>query len=408
MTALTRLVVVAVLTAAVGLSLASLKLNERRILLPFNNGVATNFTLEATNNNCYQWSSSRVEVANVEPLDQKKACSSKALVTVVSTTPKRQSTVVTATDSASGSVIRCDVEIDVIDSTEIVTTTKEIVLEDLPEILEVKAKNIRNDTFTSIGGVQFEWTLSPVDVLRYRTWSSTAYISRPYANFWESREAKGPAILVEGIRTGSAKVIARIVGEDYKQVKPAEIVLQVIANINLVPRYLIYLLRGSKVHFRAEMAKQNSRVDLQLPSPQYYLKVLDPTVARLDEANSQVEALKEDGHTSILLLDRNVEPGQTTNNPTTEIHVMSPSYISIHVTPGENWALCEFTNYAISFTIHDVWHHRLYPADNLLLQVKFSSRFFHINESTINGTHHTVRTINSGNTKVVDINSSLF
>ena len=400
MTALNWCVALLAMAAVGCLSSASVKLNERRVLLPFNNGVATNFTLEATNNNCYQWSSSRIEVANVEPLDQKKGCSSKALVSVVSTTPKRQSTVVTATDGASGSVIRCDVEIDVIDSIEIITTTKEIVLEDLPEILEIRAKNNRNDTFTSIGGIQFEWTLSPVDVLRYRTWTSSSYISRSYIKFWESRDAKGPAILVEGIRTGSAKVSARIVGDEHKQVKPAEIVLQVIANINLIPRYLVYLLRGSKVHFRAELAKQSSRIELQLPSPQYYLKVLDPTVARLDRATSEVEALKDDGHTSILLLDRNVEPGQTTNNPTTEIHVISASYISIHVSPGENWALCEFTNYAISFTIHDVWHHRLYPADNLLLDVKFPSRYFHINESTANGTHHNVVTINSGSTQV--------
>ena len=80
-------------------------------------------------------------MANVEPLDEIKSCSRKALVTVVSTNPKRQLTVVTATNIASGSVIRCDVEIDVIDSIEIITTTREIVLEDLPEILEVKAKN---------------------------------------------------------------------------------------------------------------------------------------------------------------------------------------------------------------------------------------------------------------------------
>jgi hypothetical protein len=33
----------------------STKLNERRILLPYNSGVSTNFTLEATNHNCYQW-----------------------------------------------------------------------------------------------------------------------------------------------------------------------------------------------------------------------------------------------------------------------------------------------------------------------------------------------------------------
>ena len=99
------------------------KLNERRILLPFNNGVNTNFTLEATNDNCYQWfrqsliccphssanyrffslftirSSSRVDVAIVEPLDEGKSCSRKAQVSVVSTNPKRQSTVVTATNT---------------------------------------------------------------------------------------------------------------------------------------------------------------------------------------------------------------------------------------------------------------------------------------------------------------------
>jgi hypothetical protein len=31
------------------------KLNERRILLPYNSGIATNYTLSATDNGCYQW-----------------------------------------------------------------------------------------------------------------------------------------------------------------------------------------------------------------------------------------------------------------------------------------------------------------------------------------------------------------
>jgi hypothetical protein len=120
-------------------------------------------------------SSSRVDVANVEPLQDLNSCSRKALVTVVSRLPKRQSTIITATDrgldlicfkfkvnvlifltficlihnsSASGSVIRCDVEIDVIDSIEIITTTREIVLEDLPESLEVKAKNEKSICFS--------------------------------------------------------------------------------------------------------------------------------------------------------------------------------------------------------------------------------------------------------------------
>ncbi|CAG2175645.1 unnamed protein product, partial [Oppiella nova] len=370
-----------------------------RILLPFNNGVNTNFTLEATNDNCYQWSSSRLDVASVETLDETKSCSRKAVVSVVSTVAKRQSSVVTATDNASGSVIRCDVEIDVIDSIEIVTTSHEIVLEDLPEILEVKAKNDKNDTFTSVAGIQFEWTLSPVDILRYRTWSSSSYTGPPFVHFWESRELKGSAILIEGIRTGSAKVTARIVGDDYKKVKTAEITLHVVANLGLIPPNVVYLMRGSKIEFKAEMAKQGPRVALTLPSPQYYLKVLDPKIAQLDEQSSQVEAVKE-GHTSLLLLDRNVATSESSRQPTTDIHVMPPSYVSIHVTPGENFALCEFTSYVITFTIHDDWHHRLYPAANLLLKVTFPSRYFHINESSTNGTFHVIRTINSGNCKI--------
>ena len=272
-------------------------------------------------------------------------------------------------------------------------------MEDLPEILEVKAKNDKNDTFTSIGGIQLEWTLSPVDVLRYRTWSSSSYVAPPYVHFWESRDAKGPVILVEGIRTGSAKVTARLVGEEYKNVKVAEIELHVIANLGLIPPNVVYLIRGSKIQFKAEMAKQGPRVALTLPSTQYYLKVFDPTIAELEEASSQVEALKE-GHTSLLLLDRNVAAGQTTRHPTTDIHVMRPSYISIHVTPGENFALCEFTHYVVSFTLHDDWHHRLYPAENLILKVTFPSRYFHVNEASTNGTFHLVRTINSGTTKI--------
>ena len=218
-------------------------------------------------------------------------------------------------------------------------------------------------------------------------------------HFWESRDAKGPSILVEGIRTGSAKVTARIVGDDYKNVKSAQTELHVIANLGLIPPNVVYLIPGSKIQFKAEMAKQGPRVPLILPSAQYYLKVLDPFIAKLEEDNSQVEALEE-GQTSLLLLDRNVDVRQTTRHPTTDIHVMLPSYLSIHVTPGENFALCEFTSYSVSYTLHDVWHHRLYPAENLLLKVNFPSRYFHVNESSTNGTFHVIRTINSGVSKV--------
>jgi nuclear pore complex protein Nup210 len=212
--------------------------------------------------------------------------------------------------------------------------------------------------------------------------------------------------LIEGIRTGSAKVKVRVMGDSYQNVKPSEIVLHVIANLGLIPSNDVYLLRGSKLEFRAEMARQGPRVPLTLPSPQYYLEVLDPSIAKLDEKISEIEAIKE-GYTSLLLRDRNVDTSDSSRQPTTDIHVMRPSYLTIHVTPGENFALCEFTSYIITFTVHDDWHHKLYSADNLIFKVNFPSRFFHINESSTNGTFHVVRTINSGNCKVLELLKSI-
>ncbi|OTF73710.1 hypothetical protein BLA29_007450, partial [Euroglyphus maynei] len=260
------------------------KINERRILLPYNDGIPTNFTLETfgDENACYKWSSSRSDIASVKPLPDSTtsiatlSCSKRALVTVVSRIPKHQSTVITAHDLKTNLQIRCDVEVDAISRITIQTTTKEIVYGELPETIRVFAYSDKNDIFTSIGGVSFDWNLIPSDVIRYRPWSTSSYASPDFVEYWESRGRKSSMILVEGVKTGSAKIRATINdNESMNKVEPAEINIHVVANLLLLPSNDVFMVPGSTIHFRAEISKQGPRVSLQFPNQQYYLEVYD-------------------------------------------------------------------------------------------------------------------------------------
>ncbi|RWS16815.1 nuclear pore membrane glycoprotein 210-like protein [Dinothrombium tinctorium] len=393
-------------------SLFSSKLNVRRVLLPFNIGVPTNYTLEVFDGGCYQWSSSRSDVATVNPIyenaEENSYCSRKAYVSVVYHSPKRQSTVVIASDPTTGQTFRADVVVDVIKSIEIVTTTKEIALDDVPEIFEVQAKNDENDTFSCLGGIEFEWTFEPIAVessngvtsnLRFRKFADSPYEVPSSIKYWESRESHGHKVLIQGIKTGASYVRARIVDQEYKNIPPSEIVLVVIANLVLVPSQDVFLIPASTIKYGVNMIKGGQTHKISIPSEQYYFELSDTNVASLNVDTSVVTAVKE-GSTSIILKDRNIKPGGGVRQPISEIHIRKPSYLLFKVHPGQNWALQEFTLYIVTVQIFDEYHHKMYPSENLELKVTFPSKYFHVNFSTPNGTYHIVKTINPGVTKI--------
>lgn len=142
------------------------KINAGRLLLPYTINVPTNYTLEVEDGGCYKWTSKRPEVATVTAIVSEEnaalGCSSQAIVTTVSRSSQRQSTIVMATEVGSGVTLRCDVDVDAIKSIEIITTTREITLDSIPEVFSVHAKNDHNDTFTCLGGIEFEWQLHSI------------------------------------------------------------------------------------------------------------------------------------------------------------------------------------------------------------------------------------------------------
>jgi len=68
-----------------------------------------------------------------------RGCSSQAVVSAVISEVGRHTAIIIAEDVNSGEVLRCDVIVDSIASLSIVTTTREIFIEEAPEVFEVRA-----------------------------------------------------------------------------------------------------------------------------------------------------------------------------------------------------------------------------------------------------------------------------
>jgi len=217
--------------------------------------------------------------------------------------------------------------------------------------------------------------------------------------YWEARDSHGSMVLIQGTKTGASKVKAKIKDPVYSSVTPAETTLIVIANLILIPSHDIYLIPLGSIKYSVEMIKSGESKELLMPSDQYYLEISDSEVAMLNSETSMVIGLKE-GKTDLILKDRNIKLGDGVRQPTAEVYVREPSYMTISVTPGENWAFQEETVYTITFQVFDDYHHKIYPSDNMELQVAFPSKHFTSIFSTLNGTYHVVQTLSSGTCRI--------
>jgi len=158
--------------------------------------------------------------------------------------------------------------------------------------------------------------------------------------YWEARDSHGSMVLIQGTKTGASKVKAKIKDPVYSSVTPAETTLIVIANLILIPSHDIYLIPLGSIKYSVEMIKSGESKELLMPSDQYYLEISDSEVAMLNSETSMVIGLKE-GKTDLILKDRNIKLGDGVRQPTAEVYVREPSYMTISVTPGENWAFQE-------------------------------------------------------------------
>ncbi|XP_072454357.1 nuclear pore membrane glycoprotein 210 isoform X2 [Notamacropus eugenii] len=398
---------------------AASKLNIPKVLLPFTRGTRINFTLEASEG-CYRWSSTRPEVASIEPVDlDERQCSQKAIVQARLSQPTRLTSIIFAEDIMTGQVLRCDAIVDIIHGIQIVSTTRELYLEDSPLELKIQALDSEGNTFSTLAGLVFDWTIvkdteadgfsDSHNALRILKFLESTYIPPSYISEMEKVAKQGDTILVSGMKTGSSKLKARIQEVVYKNVHPAEVRLLILENILLNPAYDIYLLVGTSIHYKVQKIRQGKITELMMPSDQYELQLQnnilgpegDPTrpVAKLTQATSTVTALQQ-GQTNLVLGHKSIRMQGASRLPNSTIYVVEPGYLGFTVHPGDRWVLEMGRFYEITIEVYDKSSNKVYLSDNIRIDTALPREYFEVLKSSQNGSYHQVKAIKKGQTVI--------
>ncbi|XP_076259039.1 nucleoporin 210 [Rhynchophorus ferrugineus] len=359
----------------------SSKLNVPRVLLPIFNDFSTKFILEATEGGCYTWVTTRSDIIHLTLLDEDNElrCSSRVVVSTVTKEAARNIAVVLAEDVHTKQNLRCDVIVDVIFSLAISTTTKELFMEEAPENFEVKAFDDQGNEFSSLEGIEFDWNIIPLGpnkdtVIRYITYRDSPYETPSAIESLENENRKGYSILLEGIKSGSAKITVKLPYPEYKHVPTSEVQLMIVANLLLNPGE-VYVMPGDVVLFKIYHLNNGRMDEIVLPDSQYYIEAENQEVALSYKKSGSVTALKQ-GKTRIVLRDRNVgKEDPMLKLPAATLHVVMPEYIVLSILPHKNWAILVSQHHDIVADVYDVTDHKLYLGEKVQMHLEVTPEF---------------------------------
>lgn len=86
-------------------------------------------------------------------------------------------------------------------------------------------------------------------VVRYLSFKDSPYEAPAHIEALEEANKKGSIILLEGVKTGTAKISVRLPYKDYKNVPSVDVSLTVTANLLLTPGEA-YMMSGDVITFK--------------------------------------------------------------------------------------------------------------------------------------------------------------
>ncbi|XP_069072118.1 nuclear pore membrane glycoprotein 210-like [Pleurodeles waltl] len=388
----------------------SLRYSVRRLLMIFIKTVAGNSSSKIS------LFSTRPDVVSVTPVyTNGSSCSQMAFLSSQSMQPTRLGSVIITEDQVTGHLVRCDVVVDLIHSIEIVSRSRELYLDDAPLELAVRAMDQEGNTFSSLSGISFEWSIvkddkteniEPSNRIRILKYSEAEYTPPDYIAEMELRQKQGDLILVSGIRTGASVIKVRVLEPVYRFVEDATVRLFVLENIFLLPSNDVYLLVGAYIRYRVSRLIHGKITEVDLPLEHYDLELqnedagshvsMDQTVADLDINTVTVTALQL-GLVNLVFIHKNIHMRGALGLPKSTIHVVEAGSLGFSVFPGDRWVLEVYRDYEITVEVYEKGcSNRVFPSDNLRIKMELPSEFLKVKASSVNGSHHLVQVVKSG------------
>ncbi|KAF5274371.1 hypothetical protein FQA39_LY07251 [Lamprigera yunnana] len=368
----------------------SSKLNVPRVLLPIFNDFSPKFTLEATDGDCYKWTTSRSDIVKLIPYDDdtKLECSSKVTVKAITKERTRNMAIVLAEDFYTNQVLRCDIIVDVIDSLAIVTTTRELYVEEAPEAFEIRAYDALGNEFTTLEGVEFDWNIVGLNSaqgltgLKFMPFKDSPYETPTAIEYFESIDKKGHIALLTGAKTGSAKVSVKLPHSEYQHIKGDEVQLSVVANLIISPPE-VHIMVGDTVQLKIIQMNSGRMVTISMPSNQYYLSIENKDIAEIKTEAGLVSGIKE-GKTKVILFDANVAENENGKFPSCVINVVLPAYMTLSILPYRNWAISLSEHHDIIAEVYSNNNHKLFLGDDVKITIAVNPQFY-VHDRSNNG-----------------------
>ncbi|XP_065558843.1 nuclear pore membrane glycoprotein 210-like [Artemia franciscana] len=385
------------------------KLNVPRILLPEDSQKASYFKLEVfEGGSCYQWRSSRPDIIQVVMNKDGPGpdCSRSAIVSLslssssISLAQQKAAAFVLA--AGEGETLYCDVVVSTIHKIEISVRTHEIYLDDVGKI-EARAYDDQGNEFSTLNGLAMEWHIEPTnkmesDAIRIVSFEDSKYDASQSVEKLEKSGKRGDTILIEGMKTGSAKICVRFEDPLLKEVPSGEVRMTVIANIALDPPR-VYLMPGSSVTFQVIQFKHGRLHPLpMIEAQQYLLRMSNSSVVAVSDPTSFKVTALTTGETQVTLLDPNLE--EDGPHPTATILVAFPAKLKLNLLPYKNWVTLEHSEHILDVEIFDQYDNKIHPSDELAVRTQIASRFVDVRNASQNGTWNVIYTTSPGIGKI--------
>ncbi|KAL6059537.1 Fibronectin type-III domain-containing protein [Balamuthia mandrillaris] len=417
-----------------------LAISHPTLLLPhITASTKVSFTLEAYNG-CFKWTSRNPEIASVRPIysdeapssslsspdnthkhsdDRERGCSSRALVVSESSAAtERLSTWLQAEDVLSGRVLRCEVFTDRITNIELLTTTRSMYRDDI-EMLSIQAFDNDGNLFSTVEGLTFQWSIIPEtfaqasSVLKLIPFKEAGVeVSSVVLRMEEMGETTG-VVLIQGVDTGKANVVARLSEPEYADLASASVGLAVLEPLVISPAIPIYITTGTEVQYTLSTFHRDGTRRINMPNPKYNWATSNTDVASVNQVG----------------LVRGLRPGMTrvtvdyvdmaNNEAKAVVNVVEPAYLALKVVsesslsgetgpsssgvsgPSSNWYLVKGMNYHLDIEVYDKDAHKLYNIDNLNFETLIPNQYFKVTDASKNMAHHAITPFETADTEII-------
>lgn len=203
--------------------------------------------------------------------------------------------------------------------------------------------------------------------------------------------------LIEGINSGTAKVLVKLPYQEYSNVPEVSVDITVLANLIIHPND-IHILVGDFVDFKVLQLKQGKLHEVVL-GPQYYLEIEKKEYAKIDKGLATGLKL---GTTMVLLRDKNVIESSVNPPlmPKARLTVSEANKMTITLLPYRNWITTDEQDHEIAIDLFTKNNDKITLGSRYKIESSFDQSYFRESVRSSNGSIIAGQTVQTGSTMV--------